>query len=119
MSSHSNQWQQLPESAIRRLQAEKLRVFLRRSVLPFSAHYQKLFRESGLAAGSFRSLEDLARLPFTTKKDLLNTPENPQVFRDFVLVPNEAVLARRPGTILRAMVSGRNAVREAFEAEFR
>jgi phenylacetate-coenzyme A ligase PaaK-like adenylate-forming protein len=119
MNSRSNQWQQLSESAIRRLQADKLHDFLRLVVLPFSAHYQKVFREQGLDAGSIRSVEDLARLPFTTKKDLLSTPEKPQRFRDFVIVPDQAVLTRRPGTVLRALLRGRNSVREAFEAEFR
>ena len=50
MNPHSNQWQRLPETAIRHLQAEKLRSYLRAVVLPFSAHYQKLFRENGLTA---------------------------------------------------------------------
>ena len=104
MNSRSNQWQQLSESAIRRLQADKLQDFLRLVVLPFSAHYQKVFREQGLNAGSIRSVEDLARLPFTAKTDLLSTPEKPQRFRDFVIVPDQAVLTRRPGTVLRALL---------------
>jgi phenylacetate-coenzyme A ligase PaaK-like adenylate-forming protein len=119
MNPHSNQWRQLPETAIRHLQAERLRHYLRAVVLPFSAHYQKLFRENGLTAGSFRTLDDLTKLPFTTKTDLLNTAENPQRFRDFILVPDEKVLSRRPGTIFRALLNGRDSVREKFEAEFR
>src|SRR5271155_4649495 len=75
MNPHSNQWRQLPETAIRHLQAERLRHYLRAVVLPFSAHYQKLFLENGLTAGSFRTLDDLTKLPFTTKTDLLNTAE--------------------------------------------
>ena len=68
-------WQKLPEAAVRRLQVERLRHYLRRVVLPFSAHYREMFREHGLDADSMRTLEDLQRLPFTTKADLLNTPE--------------------------------------------
>jgi phenylacetate-CoA ligase len=112
-------WQQLPEDAIRRLQAERLRHYLRTVVLPFSAHYRKIFDERGITPDSFRTLEDLQQLPFTTKADLLNTPENPQKFRDFLVVPDQKVLARRPSTILRALVRGREQVRKQFESEFR
>jgi phenylacetate-coenzyme A ligase PaaK-like adenylate-forming protein len=101
------------------LQAEQLRRYLRDVVLPFSEHYRKLFREHGLDAESFRTLEDLQRLPFTSKNDLLNTPAEPQRFKDFILVPDEKLLARRPGTILRALARGRERVRRDFEHEFR
>src|SRR5262249_15759851 len=96
MKRLSSQWQQLPEKAVRQLQVEKLRGYLRRVVLPFSAHYRELFREQGLSADSFRSLEDLQRVPFTSKADLLNTPEDPQKFRRFILIPAEDILSRRP-----------------------
>ena len=114
-----NQWQQLPEAVVRRLQAEQLTRYLRTIVLPFSAHYRELFRQQGLNADSFRTLDDLQRLPFTSKLDLLNTDEHPQKFKDFILIPDEQVLARRPGTILRAMFRGRSRVKQGFEAEFR
>lgn len=112
-------WQQLPEAAVRRLQAERLRHYLRRVVLPFSAHYRKLFHEAGIQVDSIRTLEDLQRIPFTTKVDLLNTPERPQKFRDFLVVPEEKVLARRPSTILQALVRGRKRVKQELESEFR
>src|SRR5277367_3453867 len=76
-------------------------------------------RQEGLDAESFRTLEDLQRLPFTTKSDLLNTAEEPQRFKDFILIPDQKVLARRPGTILRALAHGRARVKRDFEAEFR
>jgi phenylacetate-coenzyme A ligase PaaK-like adenylate-forming protein len=114
-----SQWQQLSEPVVRRLQAEQLRHFLRTAVLPFSAHYRKLFQEQGLDAESFRTLEDLQRVPFTTKSDLLNTAAQPQRFKDFILIPDQKVLARRPSTILRAIAHGRERVKHDFEAEFR
>jgi phenylacetate-CoA ligase len=113
------QWHNLPESAGRQKQAARLRQFLRDSVLPFSAHYGKLFRENNLTADSIQSLDDLARIPFTTKIDLLNTPEHPERVRDFLLIPDEKILSRRPGTICQVMLKGREAVRKRYEAEFR
>src|SRR6266545_7454275 len=115
----TTQWQQLPEKVVRRLQAEKLRNYLRRVVLPFSAHYRRIFRQHNLSADSFQSLADLSRLPFTSKSDLLNTADHPQRSQEFVLVPEQRVLARRPSTIWRALWRGRAAVRESFESEFR
>jgi phenylacetate-coenzyme A ligase PaaK-like adenylate-forming protein len=112
-------WQRLPEATVRALQADQLRRWLRDTVLPFSAHYRELFRQLKLTADDFRSLDDLRRLPFTSKADLLNTPENPAKARDFLLVPDRNVLSRRPSTILRALLQGRKAVADGFENEFR
>src|SRR5437867_1080041 len=114
-----SRWQQLPEPAVRRLQAEQLRHYLRTTVLPFSKKYSQVFNEQGLKPESIRGLEDLQRLPFTTKSDLMNTAEEPQRFRDFILVPERRVLARRPGTILRTLAHGRDAMKKEFESEFR
>jgi phenylacetate-coenzyme A ligase PaaK-like adenylate-forming protein len=112
-------WQQLPEAVVRRLQAERLRHYLRTVVVPFSAHYGKVFREHGLNADSFRTLENLQRIPFTTKADLQATTEHPQRFKDFILIPDKKILAQRPGTMLRALIHGREFVKQSLEAEFR
>lgn len=116
---HTTNWQRLPEPTVRTLQAERLHRWLRDTVLPFSAHYRELFRQLKLTAADFRSLDDLRRLPFTSKADLLNTPDNPQKVRDFLLIPDRNVLSRRPSTILRALLRGRKAVADGFENEFR
>jgi len=115
----TTRWQSLPERAIRELQTEKLRGFLRHVVLPFSAHYRELFSEHALDADSIRSLDDLRRIPFTTKTDLLNTSAHPQRAKELVLVPDRHVLARRPATLLRALACGRSRVREELESEYR
>ena len=79
-STLQQHWHRLPETAVRRLQAEQLRRHLRTVVLPFSAHYRKMFEGNGFCADSFRTLEDLRHVPFTTKADLLNTAEQAQRF---------------------------------------
>ncbi len=112
-------WQSLPEPDIRQLQAEKLRRYLHDVVLPFSPHYGSLLRESGLDVDSIRSLEDLEKLPFTDKADLLNTETHPQRAREFVIAPDPHALASRPSTILRAVFHGRARVRQELESEFR
>ena len=119
MKPHLNPSRSLPESVVRQHQVEQLKRYLHDIVLPFSAHYQNLFRENRLTADSIRSFNDWIGVPFTTKADLLGTAENPQRFREFILVPDEKVLSRRPGTIFGALIKGRKAVRAEFEHEFR
>jgi phenylacetate-CoA ligase len=117
--SQSKRWQESPEGVLRSWQARKLRQYLSTVVLPFSPYYRKLFQECGLEADGFHTLDDLQRIPFTTKADLLSTPTNANKFKDFIVVPDPRVLARRPGTVLGALCHGRQAVTDQFEAEFR
>lgn len=119
MKSLWENWHNLPETIARHRQAARLRQFLRHTVLPFSARYKRMFQENHLTADSIQSLDDLAKIPFTTKTDLLNTPEHPERVRDFLLLPDEKMLSRRPGTICQALWKGRETVRKSLEAEFR
>jgi phenylacetate-CoA ligase len=118
-TSLNTQWRHLPEAAIRRLQGDRLRRYLSETVIPFSAHYRELFKKHGLRPESIRSIEDLEQIPFTTKADLLNTPDNPQKSRDFILIPDPHALAKRPSTIMRALFHGKEHVQREFEREFR
>ena len=56
---------------IRGLQTERLRITLRH-VYRNSPAYRKKFDEAGVSPDDFRSLDDLARFPFTSKADLRN-----------------------------------------------
>ncbi len=115
----TTQWPRLPRDVVLRLQAEKLRRYLREVVVPFSAYYRQLFHQHGLKADSIHSLEDLEQIPFTSKADLVNRPDKPQRSLDFVLIPDQQVLAGRLATILQAAVHGREQVRRSFEIEYR
>ncbi len=59
----------MPRNAIRALQLDRLRATLRRvyDSVPF---YRKTFDERGIKPRDINSLDDLAKLPFTTKLDL-------------------------------------------------
>ena len=50
---------------------------------------------------------------------LVNTPEKPDRVRDFLILPDEKVLIRRPSMVLEALLRGREAVRRRLETEFR
>ena len=111
-------WPAHPQS-LRDWQLARLRTYLRDTVLPFSAHYGRMFAKEHLVPAALRSPDDLRRIPFTTKLDFLPGQEGADPVRDFVLVPDKAVLARRFSTIARALLHGRAAVAEGFEREFR
>jgi len=92
-----------------RRQGELLRRYLEKTVLPFSKHYAT----QGDVLRRIRHVEDLRHLPFTTKQDVQAQP------LDFIIVPDRNILARRPSTIVKALLRGRQAVEESFEHEFR
>ena len=52
-------------------QLARLRRYLEQTVLPFSAHYGALFRRHGLDVSQLRTLDDLRRIPFTSKSHFL------------------------------------------------
>jgi phenylacetate-coenzyme A ligase PaaK-like adenylate-forming protein len=119
MKSANTQWQRLPKDVILRLQGDSLHRYLRDVVVPFSAYYRRLFERHGLKADSIRSVEDLEQIPFTSKADLVNTPEHPQRSKDFLVIPDQQILSRRPSTILRALTRGRERVKRELEVEYR
>lgn len=113
------QWKSLGREELRDLQGRKLRKYLRDCVLPFSKHYARTFAEAGVGPDSVRNLRDLTRLPFTSKEDLLPTPDNPRRSLDFALVPDARILGRRPSVIWRALTHGRARTKDGLEREWR
>lgn len=97
----------------------RLRRYLSDTVLPFSNHYRRLFQQEGVSADQLRTVDDLRRLPFTSKADFCSTFDNPDPVRGFVLIPDRNVLAKRPRTIAKALLRGRAAVADGFEREYR
>jgi phenylacetate-CoA ligase len=119
MIRREHQWQSLGREELQQRQLALLRNYLDGTVLPFSAHYRKLFKTCGIDAASIRSMDDLGKIPFTTKADLLSTPEEPDKMRDFLLVPDRKLLMRKPSVIARALFCGRAAATQKLEREFR
>jgi len=109
-------WDASPPEVWDDWQLHRLRDYLKHRVMPFSAHYRRLFGAHGFHPDDLHSLEDWSKLPFTSKSDL-TVPRDQQ--RDFVLIPNEAVISREWGVIWNAVFHGRAAAREAIEQEFR
>ncbi|HWZ95107.1 MAG TPA: AMP-binding protein [Opitutaceae bacterium] len=119
ITSLTSHWHSLDRATVLKLQGRKLHRYLRDCVLPFSEHYRTLFGKLGLSAGDFHSVDDLQKLPFTAKEDLLPAPGDPQRALRFVLIPDPHQLARRPRVIARALVRGRARVKDALDREWR
>ena len=64
-----------PWPELKLLQEEKLRRFITGQLYPFSPHYRRLFDENGIKPDSIRTVEDLRRLPFTSKQDFRDALE--------------------------------------------
>ena len=78
-------WDKQSVAELRRSQGEKLHRFLNEVVAPFSPYYKKLFAEHHIDVRLIKSVTDLRHLPFTSKLDLLPTPEEPEKVRQFVI----------------------------------
>ena len=56
-----------------------------------SPFYQRKFKEADAAPGAIRRVEDLSRLPFTTKEELRESQERQPPFGDYLAAPRESV----------------------------
>ncbi len=97
-------------------QLQRLRTYLKQRVIPFSAHYRRLFAEHDIHPEDLHSFDDWSKVPFTSKSNL-TVPREQQ--RDFVLIPNEAALKREWGVIWNAVFHGSAFAKEEIEKEFR
>ncbi|HYF36536.1 MAG TPA: AMP-binding protein [Prosthecobacter sp.] len=109
-------WSTTPPEVWHAWQLRRLRDYLSERVLPFSAHYRRVFTEHDLHPEDLKSLEDWTLAPFTSKSDL-TVPREQQ--REFVLIPEQAALRREWKTIRHALLHGRASAKEALEHEFR
>ncbi len=105
--------------AWRELQETQLRRYIRNILYPHSPYYRRLFDENKINPARIQSIADLRSIPFTSKKDLLPTPDKPTKYRDFILTPDQKELKRKPSVIFRALLDGRDTVQRELEREFR
>lgn len=86
-----NSWKgitSLSYSQIKELQNHRLHHFINTHVYPFSPFYHKLFDDHNIDPRQIRSKEDLKRIPFISKSDLMDK-ENQQKFKEFILHPDK------------------------------
>ena len=91
-----NSWKgitSLTYSQIKDLQNQRLHSFINTHVYPFSPYYRKLFDDKKIDPRHIRTKEDLKRIPYISKSDLIGK-DNPQKFKDFILQPDKEKISR-------------------------
>ncbi len=71
MISNWRRFSRWPVAEQRRFQSRRLAAFLREDLAPFSPFYARLLEEHAVDLDSIETLEDLERLPFTTKDQIV------------------------------------------------
>lgn len=108
-----------PRAELRALQDETLRRHVRQELYPFSARYRRVFDTAGVRPEQIRTVDDLRRLPFTTKADLLEAQSQEATKRDFVLIPTpETIRAFWPLSRKLPLLAGGRAAREALRKDY-
>ncbi|MCA8970701.1 MAG: phenylacetate--CoA ligase family protein, partial [Planctomycetes bacterium] len=106
------------------MQNRLLARFVEERLLPFSPFYRALFAEHGIRKGSIQRVEDLARVPFTTKGDLAPTADDPDRPRRFILQPTRELIGqhwsrrKRLGLVAKALLRGKKRVGADLRREY-
>lgn len=82
----------LDAAELKRRQDERLSRYVAHELYPFSAHYRRIFDAAGVRPEQIRRVDDLRRLPLTTKKDLLDVQLDPARRLDFILKPSPELI---------------------------
>ena len=118
-------WARWSPERIREEQGKKLYRYVNEQLVPFSPLYRRLFREHGIDPKSIKSVDDLQKIPFTSKEEIAPTKENPDRPRDLVLQPNADLikehwgLSRKLPLLARKLVCGQDAVLKGLAREYR
>ncbi|MGD2250166.1 MAG: AMP-binding protein [Candidatus Methanofastidiosia archaeon] len=69
---------------IKKMQSKKLRSFLK-MMNQYHPYYRELFKKKGINVSKIKSIDDLEKIPFTTKSDMMRTDETPKKPYSFAL----------------------------------
>lgn len=110
MTLGSKRWDRLAPDERRAFQEHALQKLLTTQILPFSPFYRAFFERHHVDASKIRTLEDLRRIPFTSKQDLLVTEANPEGPRQLILQPDAATIRSRLHGLAKARLLARGLV---------
>ncbi len=108
----------------RRMQDERLARYVREYLYPFHPFYKDLFDKNGVKPEQIKCIDDLRRLPPTSKVDLLPTDEDPERFKKFIQQPTPAALKRawslrrKLPLLMQKLRSGPESVKDSLRREF-
>jgi len=78
---------------VRRTQNERIRAYLP-DVYRYAPLYRKLWDDVGIDISKVRCVEDMRMLPFTSKSDIVPTPDDPERYKGIILQPSPDELSR-------------------------
>lgn len=116
--------QRLPRGEQRAVQNALLQRYVREHLYPFSPYYRALFDANGVTPDQIRTVDDLRRLPLSSKQDLLPTDDDPQRFKQFILQPDPASikkawpLSKKLPLLWQKWTQGSSAVKRRIRDEF-
>lgn len=94
-----------PREELRELQQRTLRHFFHHQ-LPYSPFYRELFKRHNLKFSKIKCVDDLRRIPFTSKEDIAPTVDDPTKPRGLILQPDASSIRRvAPKAQLLAMLA--------------
>lgn len=85
-----------PRKELKALQNDTLRRFITRRLYPFSPYYRQLFDKNKIRPDTIRTVEDLKRIPFTSKNSFLESADDESTEKTlaFCLQPNEEAIRK-------------------------
>ena len=97
------------------LQNHKLRDMIQNKVAHFHPFYREMFEKMKIDPQDIHSVNDLEKLPFTTKEDLIKSPKS------FILQPSKDTIKATTSfpTKLKWVLMGKEKVKELISAKYR
>jgi phenylacetate-CoA ligase len=104
------------------LEKRQLKLFRRQMkyVIEKSPFYRRKYREAGVTPGDVKTMDDVRKVPFTMKTELLKSQEEYPIFGDFPCLPPEAACrvfqtSGTTGTPLKVPFSKKDWFKNCFE----
>lgn len=88
---HWKKLSRLNPRKIEKLQNKKLKYFIQHKI-PFSPYYNNIFKTNKIKFSDIKTTKDLQKIPFTAKKDVAPSKNDPKKPIKFVLQPNKKTI---------------------------
>jgi len=90
-------WPRWTVKGVRRIQNDRIRSYLP-DVYRYAPLYRKLWDDAGVDISKVRCVEDMRMLPFTSKSDIVPTPDDPERYKRIILQPSPDEIKRNMST---------------------
>ena len=88
-----HQLQYLKPKEIKKVQDKLIRGFIRNQI-PYHPFYHNIFKKNKIHFSDIKNTDELIKLPYTNKEDIVPSDKEPKKFLDFVLQPNKVLFRK-------------------------